>query len=120
MPISPWYLGQLAPAWTIQLVPDTGYVNVTGLTTNSFSLRIRDLDKGTETTGQGTFSNIVAAVTTTVQPGNQIVVVSHASVQFQPVTADVNLGNYELWVDVTFSNGKQPFLIQQIWQVIQE
>ena len=111
--ITPWYVGQLAPIWTIQLIPDTGYVNVTGLVVGNFSLRILNTATGVETTGQGTFSNITAAVL------NGSIVVTPASVQYQPVAADVVAGTYTLWCDVTFANGREPFLIGT-WQVIAE
>ena len=115
--ITPWYVGQLSPIWTIQLIPDSGYVNVTGLVVGNFSLRILNTATGVETTGQGTFSNITAAVTT--QSGGQTIVVTPASVQYQPVAADVVAGIYTLWCDVTFANGKEPFLIGT-WQVLTE
>ncbi len=113
MAITPWYVGQLAPIWTIQLIPDSGFVNVSGLVVGNFSLRILNTATNVETTGQGTFSNITAATL------NGSVVVTPASVQYQPVTADVALGVYMLWCDVTFANGKEPFLIG-IWQVLAE
>ena len=114
MGISTLYVGQLSPIWTIQLIPDTSYVNVSGLVVGNFSLRIRNLETNIETTGAGTFSNITAAVVTNG------VVISPASVQYQPVTADVKLGRYQLWVDVTFSNGVEPFIIPELWEVVTE
>lgn len=114
MGISPTYLGNLAPAWIISLVPDSGYVNVSGLVVGNFSLRIRNTANGVEQTGAGTFSNITAAVL------SGSTVTTPASVQYQPGTADVStLGMFTLWVDITFANGVQSFLIGP-WQVIVE
>ncbi len=121
MGISPTYLGNLAPAWTIFLVPDSGVVNVSGLVAANFSLRIHNTSAGatpTETTGQGTFSNITAAVTQLLPDGTTLIK-SHSSVQYQLVNADVVLGTYKLWCDVTFSNGVESFLLGD-WQVISE
>jgi len=124
MPISPWVINNLAPAWVISLVPDPSppgqaqsYVNVSGLTASNFSLRMRN-SQGTERTGAGAWSNITAAVTQ--GSGANLVVLSHASVTYQPAAADVNtLDQFTLWVDVTFSNGVESFLIGA-WQVVPE
>ncbi|HET8911894.1 MAG TPA: hypothetical protein VFN23_10545, partial [Ktedonobacteraceae bacterium] len=101
MGISPWYRtsSPISPIWTILLVPDTGSFNVAGLAPSNFALLLRNLDTGVETTGQGTFSNIQAATT-----------ISPASVQYQLATADVNLGHFRVWVEVTLSTGGiEPF-----------
>ena len=109
MPITPWTQNNLAPAWVISLVPDSGVVNVSGLVAGNFSLRIRNNNSGVETTGAGTFSNITAASGATP-----------AQVTYQPAAADVaTLGTYTLWVDVTFSNGVESFSIG-LWQVVPE
>ena len=117
MGISPWYKTSTptAPTWTISLVPDSGYLNVSGLVVGNFSLLLHNLDTGVETTGQGTFSNITAAVV--VQSGSQTIVVSPASVQYQHNVADVVVGRYRCFVLITFSNGVEPFLIQEDWRV---
>lgn len=115
MGISPHYktAAPTAPIWTIQLVPDSGTFSVAGLVPNSFSLLLHNLDTGVETTGQGTFSNITTAVTTT--SGG---ITSPASVQYQAASADVNLGRYRLFVLVTVGNGIQPFLLDEEWEVL--
>lgn len=107
MPITPWYKGDLVPLWTIQLVPDSGVFNVSGLAPSSFALFIKNTDTGVETNGGGTFSSITAATTTTP-----------ASVQYAPSTADVGtLGNFTLFVVVTFPAGHETFSLGS-WQVV--
>jgi|SRR5215469_8208700 len=107
--ITPWTVGNLAPAWVISLIPDTGFVTTTGLSAGNFSLRIRNNSTGTETTGAGTFSNIVTGSAS-----------APATVTYQPAAADVaTVGMYTLWVDVTFANGVESFLIG-LWQVVPE
>lgn len=114
MGISPTYLGNLAPTWTVQMIPDTGVVNTSGLNTGNFALGIRNLETGGVTAGQGSFSNIVAAVVTNG------VVITPATVQYQTVTNDVVLGRYQLWLDVTFSTGVETFYIPEIWEVLKK
>src|SRR5258708_4515337 len=118
MGISPTYKTSIptAPIWTIQLVPDSGTFSVAGLLPNRFSLLLHNLSTGVETTGLGTFSNITAAVTST--SGGITTILSPASVQYQAVAADVNLGRYRLFVLVTVGNGVQPFLLAEDWEVL--
>jgi hypothetical protein len=119
MGISDWYVGQLAPIWTIYLIPDTGYTDVTALSAGDFSLRLRNLVSGVETTGGGTFSSITAATHTTIN--GQVVVLTHAYVKYQLVGGDVAaVADYKVWVDVTFANGVVPYLVQEFWNVIAE
>ena len=109
MAITPWTQNNLAPAWVISLIPDSGFVNTSGLVVGNFSLRIHNNNTGLETTGAGTFSNITTGSSSTP-----------ATVTYQPAAADVaTIGMYTLWVDVTFSNGVQSFLIG-LWQVVAE
>src|SRR5512146_2805602 len=98
MGISPTYKTSIptAPLWTIQLVPDSGTFSVSGLTVSDFALLIHDLDTGIETTGQGTFSNITAAGTQTINGAT--VIISPASGQYQVASTDVALGTYRLFV----------------------
>lgn len=117
MPISPWYKGDQAPTWTLQLIPDTSAFSITGLSPSNFSLIIRNVDDvpPVDTTGTGTFSNLTAAVL------NGSVVTTPASIQYTPSPADVaNLGNYQLFVIVTYGtygNPTQTFTVGP-WQVI--
>lgn len=109
MAISPWYKGDLYPAWVISLVPDTGTFNTTGLTASNFSLIIRNNDPltPTEITGTGTFTGLTAATSTTP-----------ATIQYQPASADVStIGNFTVLVQCTFpSGGIQTFNLGS-WQV---
>jgi hypothetical protein len=115
--ITPWYIGDTAPTWTVQLIPDSGAFNVTGLTTGSFSLLFRNLTAGTETTGTGTFSSIVAAVTSTV--GGVLVVTSPATINYSVATGDAaSAGNYQVLIKVTFSSGAVQTLNLGSWQVV--
>lgn len=119
MGISPTYKTSIptAPNWTIQLVPDTGTFNVSGLVAANFALLIHNLDTGAETTGVGTFSTITPAVTTTINGAT--VVISPASVQYQVAASEVAVGRYRLFVLVTLSGGGiEPFLLQEDWQVL--
>lgn len=115
MGISPWYKTSVptAPIWTIQLVPDSGVFTVAGLVIGDFGLLLRNLDTGAETTGLGTFSNITAA-TFTANGG----ILTHTSVQYQAASADVALGNYRVVVLVTVGSGVQPFVLEEIWEVV--
>lgn len=122
MGISPWYKTSTptAPTWTIQLVPDSGVFNVSGLVVGNFALLFRNLDTGVETTGQGTFSNITAAVTTT--NAGQTTIVSPASVQYQVATADIPAQvpmRFRCYVLVTLSGGNiEPFAFGEDWTVL--
>lgn len=118
MGISPTYKTSIptAPLWTIQLVPDSGIFNVSGLTVSDFQLLMHNLDTGVETTGAGTFSNIQAAVTQTINGAT--VIISPASVQYQVASADVTVGKYRLFVLVTVANGVEAFLFEEDWQVV--
>lgn len=118
MGISPWFLTATptAPKWIIQLVPDSGAFDITGLTNDDFSLHIQDLKTGEVRTGQGTFSGLTAAVTTTIN--SAMVIVSPAQINYQLASDDVALGRFKLTVLVTASNGIIPFVIEEDWQVV--
>lgn len=118
MGISPWLktATPTSPKWIIQLIPDSGTFDVSGLTTGDFELRIQDLKNGNVSAGQGTFSSITAAVTTTINSAT--VVVSPAQVSYQLDPDDVVLGRYRLTLLVTTSNGVMPFLVEEDWQVV--
>ncbi len=115
MSLSPWYKGDTAPAWTFQLIPDTGAFSITGLSTSNFSLIIRNTDDvpPVDSNGTGTFSNLTAATL------NGSIVTTPASVQYSPSSADVaNLGNFQLFVIVTYSGGATQTINAGSWQVI--
>ena len=117
--ISPWFKTSqpTAPLWTISLVPDSGAFSISGLTTASFALLLHNLATGVETTGVGTFSNLTAAVTTTVN--GQTVVLTPALIQYQVAQAEVVLGTYRVYVLATLAGGAvQPFQLQEDWQVV--
>lgn len=119
MGISPWYLtsAPTAPIWNIQLALDDGTAfPVAGLLVSNFSLVLRNLATGVETSGQGTFSNITPAVTQSIN--GSTVVLEPASVNYQLASGDVAIGKYRLYVLVTLSNGVQPFLLEEDWQVV--
>lgn len=118
MGISPWFKTSIptSPKWIIQLIPDSGTFDITGLTTDDFSLRIQDLQTGEVKTGAGAFSSITAAVTTTINSAT--VIVSPAQVSYQLDSADVVLGRFRIYVLVTTSNGVVPFLIEEDWRVV--
>jgi hypothetical protein len=114
MGFSPWYLtsAPTAPVWTIQLVPDGGTFDVSALNPSFFSLLLHNLDTGIETTGQGVFSGLTAAVTFSTG------VIIPASIQYQAAIADVNPGRYRVFVLVTLSNGILPVEIDEDWVVV--
>lgn len=118
MGISPWPKTSIptAPRWIIQLIPDSGIFDITGLTTDDFSLRIQDLKTGEVKTGAGTFSALTAAVTTTVNSAT--VIVSPAQISYQLASVDVALGRFKLTVIASMSNGDLPFLVDEDWQVV--
>ena len=103
------------PIWKISLVPDTGTFDVSTLGPSNFSLLIRNTDDvpATETNGTGIFSNVTAAVT------SGATIVSHASVQYLASSADVaTLGNYILFVIVTFAGGGTETFSVGTWKVV--
>jgi hypothetical protein len=115
MPITPWFKGDTMPIWKISLIPDTGYFDVSTLSPTNFSLLIKNTDAmpATETAGTGIFSNVTAAVT------NGNVIVSHAYVEYLASSADVaNLGNFVLFVIVTFAGGATETFSVGPWQVV--
>jgi hypothetical protein len=61
MGISPWTLGDGKPPWTFGLEPDSGPLDITGLTTSDFSLIMLNISNQQSTTGTGAFSNLTAA-----------------------------------------------------------
>jgi len=93
---SPWPQGDTRESWTLQLIPDSGVFNTTGLTTVNFAYFMRNISSGVETQGTGTFSNLIAA-----SGGNP------AQITYQQSAADVaNLGMFHQWIKVT--QGAQP------------
>lgn len=111
MAITPWYAGDTAPLLTIQLLPDSGVVDITGLSTSSFTLVIRNSNAVTQANGQGTFSALTAAV---VVNG---VVTSPASIQYQLSSSDIAVGLYHLYLKVQFGTRQQTFDCGP-WQVV--
>ncbi len=98
--ITPWYVGKTAPAWTIALVPDSGVFGIGGLSPANFSLLIKNTDTGTETAGQGTFSNLVAAVVNPVTGA----ITAPTSIHYQLAAGDVATpGNFMVSVIITLS-----------------
>lgn len=115
MPITPWHQGDRMPIWRLSLVPDTGTFDVSGLTPANFALLIKNSSATptTTTAGTGVFSNVAAAVLS----GSTIT--SHASVQYLPSAADVaTLGDYEVFVVVTFPGSLVQTLSIGDWEVI--
>lgn len=98
MGISPWiktsYQTQLAPLWTITLTNDSGTANLTGLTDSALSIYFKNLSTGIETKGVGTL---------------HIVQASSGIVSYQVDASDVVIGNYDVRLWVTFSNGPEFF-----------
>jgi hypothetical protein len=108
MAITPWYRGDTLPAWPISLTTDSGSINVTSLSSSNFSMLIHNSDTGVETTGTGSFTNLTAASGSTP-----------ASILYQPSSADVaTLGNYILFVVITWPGGGIETLSLGTWQVI--
>ncbi len=115
MPITPWYLGDTMPIWKLSLIPDTGAFNVSTLGPSNFSLLIKNIDTipSTETSGTGIFSNVTAAVM------NGASIAAPAYVEYLPSSTDVaNLGNYVLFVIVTFSSGATQTFSVGTWKVV--
>lgn len=108
--ITPWYVGDTAPAWTIPLTLDTGAFNTSSLTTSNFALLIRntDADPPTEITGTGTFTNLIAASGTML-----------AQITYIPSLSDTStLGNFALFIVVTYPNTTIQTLSLGAWQVV--
>lgn len=66
MGFSPWYLGDRLPIWTFELVPDTGTLDITGLSTSNFSLVFINTFNMKTRSGTGVFSNLVAGPPVTI------------------------------------------------------
>jgi len=109
MGINTWYVGDTVPLLTIQLVPDSGFIDLTGLAPANFTLLIRNLNVG-ETSGVGTFSSVTQA---TVTNG---VVTAPASVKYQFAVSEAVVGLYHLYVRIQFASGQQTF-DAGLWQV---
>lgn len=110
MAITPWYVGDTAPAWTIPLTLDNGAFSTSSLSVSNFALLIRDTDADppSEITGTGTFTNLVAASGTTP-----------AQITYIPSSADTStLGNYALFIVVTYPNSTVQTLSLGAWQVV--
>lgn len=60
MSISPWTQGDGLPAWTIGLKPDSGPVDIAGLSTGDFTMVFIN-SAGQEVIGSGPFSNLTVA-----------------------------------------------------------
>lgn len=89
------YKTQTAPLWTISLTTTSGIaVNLTGLTDSALSIYFKNLSTGVETPGVGTL-HIVQA-----NPG---------IVSYQVDASDVVIGNYDVRLWITFSNGPDFF-----------
>jgi hypothetical protein len=59
---TPWKQNDLAPAWQFGLQPDTGQLDITGLSPSDFTLLMYDSSAPqTVIVGTGTFSNLIAA-----------------------------------------------------------
>jgi hypothetical protein len=115
MAISPWYRGDTLPTWTLQLVPDSGPFSIDGLSTSNFSFIIRNVDDvpPVDTAGTGTFSSLTAAVMT------GLIVTTPATIQYAPSAADVaTLGNFQLFVIVTYNGSATQTLTIGPWHVI--
>lgn len=113
MPISPWYRGDTAPSWSIQIIPDSGAFSVAGLTTANFALLIRNTDILIDANGTGSFGNLTAAVM------NGSVVTTPASIQYAPSNADTSTpGNFALFLVVTYPGGAVQTISIGTWQVI--
>lgn len=108
MGITPWYVGDTAPAWTIPLTLDNGVFSVSSLTPSNFVLLIHNNDTNVENNGTGTFQSLVAASGTTP-----------ASIVYVPSSTDTaTLGNYTLFIVVTYPNSSVQTLLLGAWQVI--
>lgn len=57
---SPWKQGDREPYWSFGLVPDSGTLDITGLSTSDFTLVFID-SSGNERNGDGVFTNLTAA-----------------------------------------------------------
>lgn len=91
MGLSPWTRGDRQPPWVADLEPDSGYFDITGLTTADFTLEMFDIGHGgTKRTGTGTFGNLTAA------SGN-----TSASIEYYPSADDVGtLGTFDVRIVV--------------------
>ena len=91
MATQPWYAGDTFPAIPIALNVDGVADNITGLTTSSFQMIIRNTATNTDTIGTGTFANLVA---------------NPASISYQFSVADTNVAtSTQLIIKATFPAG---------------
>lgn len=91
MAVTPWYVGQTAPALQITLNTDSGQDNITGLVAGNFAMVLRNTGTGSDTNGTGTFVILNASPA----------VVSYAFSSGDVTTA----ANYQLIIKATFPTG---------------
>ena len=109
MGITPWFVGQVSPVWTINILPDSGTFNASGLVPSNFSMVFRNTDASgiVDINGTGTFSNV------TVASGS-----APATVQYTPSSTDVqNAANYRALVKVVTGTGLAVIDLG-MWQVL--
>lgn len=110
MALSPWYQGDTLP-WTLPLTLDNNATFVTtSLTPSNFALLIRNTDANppSEVSGTGVFTNLIAASGSTP-----------AQITYAPSSADVaTLGNFALFIVVTYPNSTVQTLSIGAWQVV--
>ncbi len=91
MAITPWYVGQTAPALQITLNTDSGSDNVTGLVAGNFAMVLRNTGTNSDSNGTGTF------VIVNANPA----IITYAFSSGDVTTA----GSYQLIVKATFPSG---------------
>lgn len=104
MAISPWYVGQRLPIWSMSLQRDNGTsVDLTGVSGGSLALKLVNRSTAAVTTATGT-PTIFAA--------------NPAIVQFAPSSADVTTaGSFSARLWVTWAGGIEVF-DAGIWDIL--
>lgn len=116
MAITPWPLGNRASSWLFLLALDSGIFSTTGLTTSNFTLYIlnKDVVGATPVAGTGTFSNLTAG---SIASGS--IAATPATITYAPSATDVGtLGNFHLYIDVSYGGGIIQTLEIGDWQVV--
>lgn len=96
MGITPWYYGQSLPIWTVNITPDTGRFDLTGMTSSNLALRFINTRTLAEWVGTGTL-NIVQNNPAIISYG--VVAADTSSIQFVSNTEMLNI-----LLEVTYPN----------------
>jgi hypothetical protein len=105
MSISPWNQFDTEPPWKFALLLDSKPLPLTGLTLSNFQFIMHPTNGSQEIVGTGTFSDLLTSDPTF--PGTP----PPPSIIYHESRLDVSvIGQYRVWIVVTFTDGEQETL----------